>query len=42
VLDDLDHRVEQENRRKPKARPLPGVPNVEEKILQPGGRTHPP
>jgi hypothetical protein len=43
VLDDLNHRVEQENMRKfSKPRPLPGAPNVREKILQPGGGMHPP
>jgi hypothetical protein len=31
VLDDVDHGVEK-NKQKPNARPLPGVPNVGEKI----------
>jgi hypothetical protein len=43
VLDNMNHRAEQENRRKPIAKdPLPGVPNVGEKILRPGGGMHPP
>jgi hypothetical protein len=42
VLDDLDHGVEQENKQKPNAKPLPGVPNVRDEILRPGGGTHPP
>jgi hypothetical protein len=32
VLDDVDHGVEQENKQKPNARPLPGAPNVGEEI----------
>jgi hypothetical protein len=43
VLDNLNHCVEQENRRKPKAKtPLPGTPNVGGEIHRPGGGTHPP
>jgi hypothetical protein len=42
VLDDLDHGVEKENRRKPNAKPLPGAPNVGEENLRAGGGTHPP
>jgi hypothetical protein len=42
VLDDLNHGVEQENKQKSNAKPLPGAPNVGEEILQPGGGTHPP
>jgi hypothetical protein len=42
VLDDLDHGVEQKNKQKPNAKPLPGAPNVGEEILRPGGETHPP
>jgi hypothetical protein len=42
VLDNLDHGVEQENKQKPNAKPLPGAPNVGEEILRPGGGTHPP
>jgi hypothetical protein len=33
VLDDVDHDVEQKNKQKPKAYPLPGVPNVGEEIF---------
>jgi hypothetical protein len=33
VLDDVNHGVEQENKQKPNASPLPGVPNVGEEIL---------
>jgi hypothetical protein len=32
VLDDVDHGVEQKNKKKLKAKPLPGVPNVGEEI----------
>jgi hypothetical protein len=42
VLDDLHHRVEQEVGENPKAKPLPGAPNVGEEILWPNGGTHPP
>jgi hypothetical protein len=43
VLDDLNHRVDQENRRKNlKPSPLPGTPNVGEEILRPSGGMHPP
>jgi hypothetical protein len=33
VLDDLKHRAEQGNRENLKPKPLPGAPNVGEKIL---------
>jgi hypothetical protein len=42
VLDDVDHGVEQKNKQKPNAKPLPGTPKVGEGILRPGGGTHPP
>jgi hypothetical protein len=42
VLDDLNHRAKQGNRKNLKPSPLPGVPNVREKILRPGGGMHPP
>jgi hypothetical protein len=40
VLNDVDHGVEQKNKQKPNAKPLPGAPNVGEEILRPGGGTH--
>jgi hypothetical protein len=42
VLDDLNHDVEQENKQKPNAKPLPGAPNVGEENLRLGGGTHSP
>jgi hypothetical protein len=42
VLDDVDHGVEQKNKQKSNALPLPGAPNVGEEILRSGGETHPP
>jgi hypothetical protein len=32
VLDNMDHGVEQKNKQKPNAKPLPGMPNVGEEI----------
>jgi hypothetical protein len=42
MLNDLHHHAERETSKNFKPSPLPGAPNVEEAILRPGGRVHPP